>query len=342
MKTKSKGADTHENDERKKQGHTVWENVRYVLGLLWTHDRLLLMAILVSALTGVFLPFFGIYLPEIVIDLLLNKAGHMTIVVNIGGFMVIAAALYFLNGYFGRVQYWHAHKVRNDMMWKLFVKSLHCDYENIENAAGQTKYFNSLNSMMGGDWSGLNRLVPAVLELLIGFLGFTLYTGIIATLNAFVILALILVSLVTYFALANARNFEHAQKDNMADLDKKINYIQRKDADAASGKDTRIFRMKSWFLGLQETLLRSYTKINTEVKQKPDVKFGQHGHYYPQRRLCVCIPDLFRNQRENQRGRIYVVFRSDIRFFRLDHTNHQSSQRSWPGQSANQRYAGVF
>jgi ATP-binding cassette subfamily B protein/ATP-binding cassette subfamily C protein len=231
-------------------------------------DRLLLTAMLVSALTGVVLPFFGIYLPKIVIDLLTGGAGHLNLAVGIGGFTALAAALYFLNGYFGTVHYWHAHKVRNDMMWRLFIKSLHCDYENIENARGQTKYFKSLHSMMRGDWSGINRLIPAVLDLLIGILGFVLYTGIIAMLNVYVIIALIMTSLVTYFALAYATKFEHSQKDNMAELDKKINYIQRKAADASAGKDTRIYRMKGWLSGLHEKFLRSYTKIDTKVQNR--------------------------------------------------------------------------
>jgi hypothetical protein len=44
--------------------HTIIENVLYTIGMIRKLDRLLLTAMLVSALTGVVLAFFGIYLPK--------------------------------------------------------------------------------------------------------------------------------------------------------------------------------------------------------------------------------------------------------------------------------------
>lgn len=251
-----------------KPRYSVAQNTRYVLDLIWTRDKPLVLAILFTTLAGVFLPFYGIYLPKLVIMLIEQMATMRDFIVQIGLLTLSAALLSLLNGYLGVYSYWHAHRIRNNLMWDLFVASLHCNYKHIESAEGHTKYQKSVQSLMQGDYSGINRIVPALVGLCVGFLGFALYAGILSGLNPAFVALLTLSSAINYIFIRRAQRYAYGRNEERAQIGQKIAYLQRKAGDAASGKDVRLYAMKGWFLRLQDAYLHALYAIDDCVEHK--------------------------------------------------------------------------
>jgi ATP-binding cassette, subfamily B, bacterial len=249
----------------KKPKYSILQNTDYVLKLIWKNDRILLLLLVLEALTSVLLPFFGIYLPKLVIDELVAKATLQHMIVTIGGFSLLIAAVYFTSIYVSTARYWSSNFMRQDAAWKLFEKTLHCDYENIESASGQTSYQKSLNSLSIGDWSGLARIIPSISGLAAGLLGFLLYSNVLAKLNLLVIILLIAISSINFFALQHSRNYEHSHKDQWASIDKKINYVVKKTSDISVGKDIRLYGMKNWFLQARDIFLSQRMEWDNKV-----------------------------------------------------------------------------
>ena len=251
-----------------KPRYSVAQNTRYALGLIWTQDKPLVLAILVTALAGAFLPFYGIYLPKLVIMLIEQMATTRDFIVQIGILTLSAALLSLLNGYLGVYCYWHAHRIRNNLMWDLFAASLHCNYKHIESAEGHTKYQKSVQSLMQGDYSGINRIIPALVELCVGFLGFALYAGVLSGLSPAVVVLLTLSSAINYVFIRRAQQYAYGRNEERAKIGQKIAYLQRKAGDAASGKDVRLYAMKGWFLRLQDAYLHALFAIDDCVEHK--------------------------------------------------------------------------
>lgn len=248
--------------------YSIIQNTIYILKLIIKKDKMLLLLLSLEALTGVLLPFFSIYLPKLVIDALIAKSTIQHIVMIIGGFSILIAVVYFLHHYITTVRYWHSNFLRMNSMWELFKKTLYCDYENIESATGQICYQKALNSLSGGDWSGISRMIPAILGLTVGLLGFLLYSDILSKLNWLIILLLLCTSSINYFVLRYSRNYEHHHKDDWAPIDKKLSYIENMSSDFSAGKDIRLFDMKQWFLDSRDIFLAMRSEWDRKVENR--------------------------------------------------------------------------
>jgi uncharacterized membrane protein YuzA (DUF378 family) len=167
-----------------------------------------------QSVCGVLTPFLGIYLPKLAIDQLTGKAPVYRVIVVLGGFTLLIAITNFINNFASSAKYWRYNFARMHHILKIFSKTLDCDYQNIESASGQTRHQKAMNSVSGGDGSGISRIIPAINSMMVGILGFLLYSGILGKLNAFIIIFLITTSLINYFTLSHARNYEHANKDS--------------------------------------------------------------------------------------------------------------------------------
>ena len=254
--------------KRTKPKYSVLGNVGYVFSLIWEFDKSIYAALLITSAAGVLLPFYGIYLPKLVISFIEQQVLPGEFFKVIGSLAAIAALVYFLDAYFGAHRYWHTNMIRNDVMWKAFLKTLYCDYKIIESAQGQTKYQKALMSIMNGDWSGINRMITAISGLSIGILGFSLYTGVLSGVNPLIVVLLTLASAINYLFIWRTQNYAQSRKDEKAKLSNKVAYIQRKSGEAASGKDVRLYAMRNWFLKLHDRLLKEIFAIEHKEENR--------------------------------------------------------------------------
>ena len=237
------------------QKYSIPQNAVYVLKLIGRNDKRLLALMVTETLAGVFTPFLGIYLPKLVLDELRVNAAASHMALAIGSFALLMAACYFLQNYCFSGKYWRYNFLRLDSMWELYRKTLTCDFEQIESAEGQTRYQRAIDSISCGDQSGISEIIPAVIGLTVGALGFLLYSGILARLNPLIILLLIATSSVSYFMQRCLRSYERKHKDEIARIDRKIDYLNSESSDSAAGKDIRLYGMKQWFLSARDLFL---------------------------------------------------------------------------------------
>jgi ATP-binding cassette subfamily B protein/ATP-binding cassette subfamily C protein len=151
---------------------------------------------------------------------------------------------------------------------KLFLKSLECDYLHIESAIGQTRYQKAIRTLNRGDGSGTSKMITSMMAILVSFLNFILYSSVISMLNPVVVLFLIGLSAINYFALKAARKYEQKNKDKMSELEKKMNYVEDTAKDVQAGKDMRLYSMEQWFLDTREQLLNSYAALSYKIKTR--------------------------------------------------------------------------
>ena len=116
--------------------------------------------------------------------------------------------------------------------------------------------------LWNGDWSGINRMIAAISGLVIGVLGFSLYTGVLSGLSPLIVALLILASGINYLFIRRAQIYAQSRKDEKAKLFNQVSYIERKAGEAASGKDVRLYAMRKWFLSLHERLLETLLEID--------------------------------------------------------------------------------
>jgi hypothetical protein len=251
--------------EKNRPLHSVWGNVWYLLCEIARADRLLLALLVVQAVCGVLSPLLGIYLPKLAVELVTRRADMREILGGLGGFTALLGAVVALRQYAEGAKYMRYNDLRGLYMRRLFVKTLDCDYMQIESPEGQTLYQRAIRSLIKGDWSCISRTVTGTLALFISAASFFALSGVLAALHPLILAMLIGLSAVNYFALRAARRYELGQRGEAAALEKKLNYIERTSMDVKAGKDVRLYGMERWFAGVREGLMALLTALQYRV-----------------------------------------------------------------------------
>lgn len=254
--------------KKEKLQYHVYQNIIFLLKGIKEEHPVLLVLIAVQIILSVISPVFGIYIPKIALDLVLNKASVPEIFTVLGTIGIIMALSMGLSGMANQGKYMLYNDMRRFYQTKLFLQWLSCDYENIESEEGQTKYQRALTTLWGGDWSGTSVMVVSTIDIAVNLLCFVIYSGIMSSLSPLIILLLIVLSLISLFCTRCAQSYEHSKQDEMAVCDKKLQYVISTGSDAQSGKDMRLYQTGRWFLELRDTLIAQSGKIIAKIQNR--------------------------------------------------------------------------
>lgn len=253
----------------KKAGYTIAQNVMYILKTSIRYSKVLLPILLIYTLCGVLVPFFGIYLPKIAVDELLNGQNIMHIMLTIGSYTLMFAIIKFIHTYTYNRRYWITNNMRMYLMYELFKKTLYCDYNIIESVEGRNSHQKSIDSLDGGDWSGVSRILPAISGLITGILGFFLYSSLLSRLNIIIVGLLILSAAINYLVLRSVRNYEQKiVSDDIPPVNRKLIYLENVTYNQTGGKDIRIYRMQKWLMDIKDRLLKEYMGFIAKIQNK--------------------------------------------------------------------------
>lgn len=259
------------NDERnpKISLSETRKNVVFLFGDIWREDKLLILLLALDTVGGVALPFFGIYLPKLVVGLLTNQASTSTVWLQLGGFTLGMAASYFLCKFASGQLYFHINDLRYPYYGtKIYLRTLECEYNELESPEGQKRKQKANNCIWFGDWSASTRLVNGVKGLVVAALGFVLYAGILATLHPLIVLALILTSLATYLAMRWAINYQRTKRTEDAEINGKLGYVARTFANFEYGKDVRLYNAGGLYRSHRENLVGRYIKMQRKITNR--------------------------------------------------------------------------
>ena len=250
---------------KEKPLHSAYNNIKFILLEVWRSDKVLGLYLVLETCCGVLAPFFGIYLPKLVIDMITGHASQQQMILSLGGFTILMATVGALNGFTSAGKYMRYNDIRQNYIIKLFMKSLSCDYNLVESSEGQTRYQKALSNTANGDGSGVNMLMQHFMGLVVTVLSFVLYASILSMLNPIIVILLIGTALISLFWNKYMLSLREKYVTPMAIIDKKLDYIENAMADYKAGKDVRIYKMKPFFIKLRDIALNDRLKVDSKI-----------------------------------------------------------------------------
>jgi len=255
-------------DSGRAANYSIANNAAFLLRDIWREKRPLFYVLALEIALGSVLPLFGLYLPKIAVDLVVEGATVSRVIYTLGG---VAALYILLSTVFttaSRGKYMHYNAMRGFYQRKMFMKTLDCDYDQIESERGQTRYSKAKMSVDRGDWSGTSTIITSGLAIVTGTASFLLYSGVIAQLNPLLMLGLIALSLLSYFSIRAGWLYEEKNRDTVAEFEKKLYYIESASSDLQAAKDVRIYTLGSWFFSIRDGLMRDYRNIRFRIRMR--------------------------------------------------------------------------
>lgn len=251
-------------EEIRQKNDNIIQNAWFLAKESWKWNKRILIFLIITTLTGIALPLFGIYLPKVAVDLLLQKAETVRILQVLGSMVGCLLLLQGIHGYLSKKAYLYHNGCRNTyFIQTLFLVSLRCKYSHTENGEFYKIYRRAINSVRSGDASGTSVFFDQIPRIITGAACFLLYSGILAQLHILVIVLLLLTSLVIYFFRRRENVCYERTRDDYAQAEKRLYYTIGECGDNRTGKDVRVYNMKGWltrqiqrFQGEERNILR--------------------------------------------------------------------------------------
>ena len=248
--------------------YNVFQNVLFLLKDIKKEYPFLLLLIFLQMILSVVFPVFGIYLPKLALELVLEGADSGRIGLVLGAFGLVMALSMALSGMAGEGKYMMYNDMRRYYQTELVFQSLSCDYKNVESKEGQAKYQKAISTLQAGDWSGTSVMLVSTIDIVVSALCFVIYSGIVSALSPLMILALIALSLISLFATRRAQGYEHSRRDETAEYDKKLGYLSQAGSDVKYGKDMRLYGTKGWFMDLRDSLIDQSARLVNQIQNR--------------------------------------------------------------------------
>ena len=263
--------------KKEKQLHSVLNNVFYLLKDIYTSTKILFAFMIIEALCAIVNPVFSIYLPKIAVDLITQNSDIQKVFTTLGLFVLVMLSIDVIQNFSGRAKYAHSNNMRMYYFRKINVKSLTCDYKNIESADGRTRYQKAKNCFDRGDMAGSSQMIWSMIAIFTSAVSFVLYSTVLSFLNPLIILFLTGLTLINFAASAWARKYDEKHRDKSSELGRKLWYVQSGSSDIKAGKDTRLYSMKPWFMTLRNNLLSEYMLLRKKIQNKYYMSGIIHG-----------------------------------------------------------------
>lgn len=119
-------------------------------------------------------------------------------------------------------------------------KLMHTDYCNIDSSKGMNM------DQKAGYGQECENIVYDLSEFLKDILGILTYGGILIFQSVWILIILLITTLINYFSMEHARNYQKKNVDNWMGLDRKLNYINTISFDYHKAKDIKIYGMADW------------------------------------------------------------------------------------------------
>lgn len=246
----------------------VFQNIVFLMKDIKKEHPVLLLFIAMQIVLAVVSPVFGIYIPKVALDLVMNQADLKEIFGVLGTLGLIMALSMALSGMADSGKYMLYNDMRRYYQMELSLQSYSCDYKYVESEEGQTKYQRAMSTLWGGDQSGTSVMVVSVIDIAVSVLCFVIYSGIISTLNLGIILMLIVLSLISLFGTLRAQNYEYQRQDEAAVYEKKLYYVMGTGSSVQFGKDMRLYQTGNWFLTLRDALIQQSGKLTAKIQNR--------------------------------------------------------------------------
>lgn len=258
-------------NKTEKEGYSLWNNFVYLLKGIWESDRKLMAFMVLEALCMVITPFIAMYLPKIGVDLVVNHSSVRKALLVLGSMTCITALSQTLGNMAARGKTRPLDRLRSYYRIQLFGKTLDCDYEHVESARWQEQYSQAkLMSVDWGPWSATTLMSEGAIKVCGALISFVLYGSIIAALNPWMLVFIVILSAVNFCALRKAQKHEVKTLARRSVLQRARGYMKDYSSDVKFGKDLRLYEMSGWI----RDCFRNYNEAHFRLRQ--DVQ----RHYY--------------------------------------------------------------
>ncbi|QVK17137.1 ABC transporter ATP-binding protein [Mycoplasmatota bacterium] len=248
--------------------YSLFNNVKYVFHHVFCSNKKLKIMIPLLVLSSILVPIFETIIPSIVVGFITQKSGLTNYLIVISSiFIAYSVFLYFKQFLFTITTSEYAMIRIREFYFGISSKLMKTDYINVEPQEKQIIIHKAMSSLHS-NWVGIEFMMKNAPTFFINIVGLIIYSTFILTLNYFILIVLIVMSILNYLLNTYAQKYEIKHKNDYAKLDKQINYLYENSTSITNGKDIRIYKMKNWFYHVFHELIKKRVNWSRKIEYR--------------------------------------------------------------------------
>lgn len=251
----------------KKIPNKLFSNIFYLYRKIWEVDKKYVLHIFVRALADMMIPLLSSAIVAVIIAMIGNMEAWRSYAWSLAIIMGATVLCFCLSQWLKEYAEAIGNYFRSTKMMELGEKLLYRDYEQVENAANQklfSKAWVSTNNPAGAFQKGFEVLY----QFLKNASGLILYGIYIGNVHPALLIVMVAASVVMYKFSLGTNRIEQANKEVLAPLDKKTEYLVSNTGNFKAAKDMRLFHMEDWFTNEFETNNQQRLKLKNKLNHR--------------------------------------------------------------------------
>lgn len=252
-------------EKRQKPKYNMWQNSAYMISLAWREkEKKVLVLAFLTALFSVASNLVNLYVSPVILSAVENRVSISRLIVIILTFVGLMMLCSAVSAYIGANTIYGRIQVRMAIVGALNRKAATTSYPNI----GDEKFkklcgkagdaTNSNNQATEAIWNTLTNLTKNVL-------GFIIYVLLLTSLDPWMLAVIIVTTLIGYFINKRLAEYDYRHRDEVAEPENQMWYINGSAQDYGAAKDIRIFGLKPWLEELGDAAMAAYRAFHKKA-----------------------------------------------------------------------------
>lgn len=249
-----------------KPKYSMWQNSWFMIKLAWTSGEKKVIALsLLSAVLAVALNLINLYVSPTILSAVERHASISelvwTILVFVFALMLVSAASAYVdtNTLYGRIS------VRCEIITLLNRKVATTSYPNLFDDKFK-KLKVSSQGAINSNQAAAEAVWTTLTELTRDILGFVIYVLLLSSVQPLLIFIILATTVISYFVGKRLNEWEYRHREEKAEYENQMFYIDRRAGDLTAAKDIRIFGLRPWLEELYDKAMGTYTAFKRKAE----------------------------------------------------------------------------
>ena len=253
------------NQTKKKPKFNMFQNSWFMIKLAWKQkEKKVIFTGILLILFGVALNLINLYIAPTILDAIETGVSFEQLLTTILVFVTALVLTYAFNEYVSANVLYGRISVRTEIIAMLNNKACRTSYPNIEKdefyklSEQASIYCCSNNEATEAIWDTLTQLLTNVLC-------FVFYTGLLLMIKPIMLIIILVTTLIGFFINNYLSEYKYKHKEELAEQDKRLGYINESSRSLKFAKDIRIFGLRTWLNELHDKSIATLQAFNNKV-----------------------------------------------------------------------------
>lgn len=249
--------------------YSVYQNLKYVFNKQWKYNKISVMVQILRIVSGVMMAFSSVWVTKTVLDSLEKN-------IRIECFMfkflptILVFALFTCLNYISNIS---MKRFADCMRYDCYVKEINDiairqDYSTYISPDGKNIRQKAEIAVGDSGQSGMNSFLTNVTEFAKNVFGLISYSTILALLNPWIIVLLLVSYALDSLISRRIQKWIHRNKDKQAMQKRRVNYVAYRTRTLSAAKDIRMYNMSHWLDYHGKTVLDDADEMYHEIENK--------------------------------------------------------------------------